>query len=78
MARLDDLKDLRVQLLRWVEDAPIDRKAPLVAQLRATVEEIEKLSPKQKAGDAVDEIAQRRAARRSGTTARSGRAKRTS
>lgn len=66
MARIDDLQLLRRQLLEWVEDAPVDRKAALVAQLRGVLTEIESLDTTEK-GDHVDEIAQRRAARGAGT-----------
>ena len=76
MARLDDLSELREQLHAWIPDAPIDRRAALIAQYRATLEEIEKLTPKEAAGDGIDQIAARRAARRAGSTARPSRAKR--
>lgn len=65
MARLDDLLALRERLLVWLEEAPVDRKAALVAQHRATLAEIDELSPKEASGDAIDEIARRRNARRS-------------
>lgn len=77
MARLDDLKQLREDLLDWMGEAPADRKAALVAQFRATLAEIDELSPKEQAGDSIDEIAARRAARRSGPAKGAGRAKRT-
>lgn len=64
MSRLDDLVKLREGLLKWIDEAPADRKAALVAQFRATIAEIEELSPKKAAGDGIDEIAARRAARR--------------
>lgn len=73
MSRLEDLNALREQLLVWMEDAPVDRKAALVAQFRATLAEIEELSPKEEIGDSIDEIAARRAARRSRPAARSRR-----
>ena len=78
MTRLDDLTALREQLLVWLEDAPVDRKAALVAQYRATLSEIEELSPKEQIGDSIDEIAARRDARRSRPAPRPNRAKRTS
>lgn len=77
MSRLGDLTTLRDDLLTWMDEAPVDKKAPLVAQYRATLAEIEKLTPKEKAGDSIDEIAARRAARRSGTAKGAGRSKRT-
>jgi hypothetical protein len=75
VARLDDLKALRENLLLWMDEAPVDRKAALVAQFRATVQEIAQLEPQKAVGDGIDEIAARRTARRSSTTARPGRAK---
>ena len=78
MSRLDDLKQLRTDLLEWLEEAPADRKAALVGQYRATLAEIDELSPKEAAGDSIDEIAARRAARRSSASKGSGRAKRSS
>ena len=76
MARLDDLAKLREDLLVWMDDAPVDRKAALVAQYRATLAEIDQLKPKEAAGDGIDEIAKRRAARRAGTAKAPTRAKR--
>jgi hypothetical protein len=76
MARLDDLTALRENLLAWLDDAPVDRKAALIAQYRATLAEIDELTPKEKAGDGIDEIAARRSARRAGTSKAEGRSKR--
>lgn len=76
MARLDDLVQLREQLLSWMNDAPADRKAALVGQFRATLAEIDELSPKEETGDAIDEIAARRDARRARPAARPNRSKR--
>ena len=76
MSRLEDLTKLRADLLEWLDEAPADRKAALVAQYRATLAEIDELSPKEAAGDGIDEIAKRRAARRSRPAAGEGRAKR--
>jgi hypothetical protein len=78
MSRLDDLTKLREDLLAWMDEAPADRKAALVAQYRATLAEIDELSPKEAVGDSVDEIAARRAARRSGAPKGAGRAKQNS
>lgn len=75
MPRLDDLARLREQLLGWMVEAPADRRAALVAQYRATLAEIDELTPKEAVGDSIDEIAQRRAARRSAPAKGSGRAK---
>lgn len=76
MARLDDLVKLREELLEWMDEAPADRKAALVAQYRATLQEIDELSPKEAAGDGIDQIAERRAARRASASKGAGRAKR--
>lgn len=76
MARLDDLVKLRENLLEWMDEAPADRKAALVAQYRATLAEIDELAPKEAVGDGIDEIARRRAERRSSPAKSSGRAKR--
>lgn len=73
--RLQDLLDLREQLLIWMDDAPVDRKAALIAQFRATLAEIADLAPKEEIGDSIDEIAARRAARRTRPAARSRGAK---
>ena len=78
MSRLDDLVKLRSDLIDWMDEAPADRKAALVAQYRATLAEIDELSPKEAVGDSIDEIAARRAARRSSPAAGAGRTKRTS
>lgn len=76
MGRLEDLTQLRAQLLDWMNEAPADRRAALVAQFRATLAEIDELSPKKETGDAIDEIAARRAARQGRSTARTSRSKR--
>lgn len=68
MGRLDDLQKLRSDLLEWMSEAPADRRAALVGQFRATLEEIDELSPKEAHGDSIDEIAARRAARRGSPT----------
>lgn len=65
MTRLDDLIVLRDDLREWMTEAPADRRAALVGQYRATLEEIDELSPKESVGDGIDEIAARRSARRS-------------
>jgi hypothetical protein len=67
VAQLDDLHKLRLDLLDWMLEAPVDRKAALVAQYRATLAEIAELEPKEAAGDGIDEIAARRTARRPGS-----------
>ena len=76
MGRLDDLIQLREDLLVWMVEAPADRKAALVAQFRATLAEIDVLTPKAVVGDGIDEIAARRAARRARTAPVEDHAKR--
>ena len=78
MARLDELKTLAPEIRQWIDEAPADRKAALVAQFRATLAEIDELTPKEQVGDGIDEIAARRSARRAGPAAGAGRAKRSS
>lgn len=50
----------------------------LIGQYRAMLAEIDELSPKESSGDGIDEIAARRAARRSSPAEGKGRAKRSS
>jgi hypothetical protein len=76
MSRLTDLRTLRENLSDWLLEAPVDRRAALVAQYRATLAEIEELEPKEARGDGIDEITARRAARRTGPAKSTGRAKR--
>lgn len=78
MSRLDDLIKLRADLQDWLNEAPADRKAALVGQYRATLAEIDELTPAKPKGDAVDEIAQRRSARRAIPPKGQARAKRSS
>jgi hypothetical protein len=75
MGHLEDLVQLREDLLIWMGEAPADRKAALVAQFRATIEKIDELTPREAVGDGIDEVATRRAARRSGSTKGEDRAK---
>ena len=64
MDRLSKLRALEPVLLASIEGAPPDKRAALVAQYRATLAEIDGLEANvAKAGDPVDEIAARRAAR---------------
>lgn len=78
MSRLDDLKQLREDIQAWLPETPVDRRAALVGQYRATLAEIAELEPAKAEGDGIDEIAQRRASRRSGTAKSAGSAKRSS
>lgn len=65
--RLEDLERLREVLWESIAQADPEKRAPLAARLESVVEQIEKLSPQAKAGDPVDEIAKRRAARGAGS-----------
>lgn len=65
--RLEDLKALRELLWESIRQADPEKRAPLAARLESVVEQIEKLSPRAKAGDPIDEIAQRRSARGAGS-----------
>lgn len=73
-SRLDELEQLRGLLWESIREAPADKRAPLAARLESVLEQIESLSPAGKVGDPVDEVAKRRAARRSGATAGAARA----
>lgn len=74
MARIDELKAALKVMWESIEAADADKRAPLMNQWRALEATIAELAAKsEKAGDPVDEIAARRAAR-GGATARLGRA----
>lgn len=62
--RLTSLRALQTDLEAWMQEAAVDRKAALVAQYRAALQEIAELEPKKAEGDGIDEIARRRASRR--------------
>ena len=75
--RLKTLHDLRDLLARNIEACESMRDlAALSGRLQAVLAEIDELSPNEQEVDAVDEIAKRRDARRSGATKGSPRAKR--
>lgn len=74
MSRIDELKSKRDFMWESMQQADPDKRAPLMNQWRAldaTIADLE--SATEKAGDPIDEIAARRAAR-GGATARLGRA----
>lgn len=71
-ARLDDLTYLRTLIIDSLAECEPEKRAPLVARLESVIAQIEKLSPDAKAGDPVDEIAKRRAARGAGSAASEG------
>lgn len=68
-ARLDDLNDLRTRVLTAMDAVDADKLAPLARQFAAVIAQIAELTPTQKTGDPIDEVAARRSARRSGTAA---------
>lgn len=77
--RLDALRELRDVLAGSIADCESGRDlAALSGRLQSVLEQIDELEPKKAAGDGIDEIAQRRAARRSGTAKGSARTKRSS
>lgn len=65
--RLEDLQAMRELIWESVTQAEPDKRAPLFARLESVLEQIERLSPQAKAGDPIDEIAKRRAARGAGS-----------
>lgn len=73
MSRLEDLERLREVLWESISSADPDKRAPLAARLESVVKQIEELTPAEKAGDPIDEIAARRASR-GGATSRLGEA----
>ena len=67
MSRLNHLLELRDLLLKSLDECPPYSRAPLAAQLRATLAEIDELAavaPVNKPKNALDELTQRRAARK--------------
>ena len=69
--RLTALRDLRDLLARSIEDCDSLRDlSSLSGRFQAVLEEISKLEGPKEVGDGVDEIAQRRAARRAGSASR--------
>lgn len=73
MAALADLRDLLASNIEACES--LRDLAALSARLQSVLAEIDELQPPEQKGDAVDEIAKRRAARRSGGTQGQARAK---
>lgn len=75
--RLERLLALRsAQEFALSSDIPVRDFSALSREYRATLAEIDDLQPKADEGDGIDEIAQRRAARRAGPAKGSGRSKR--
>ena len=71
-SRLDELEKLREVLWVSITAADPDKRAPLAARLESVLKQIEDLTPSEKVGDPIDEIAARRSAR-GGATSRLGR-----
>lgn len=63
---LDELRNLYDITLESIRAADAEKRAPLIARAESIVTQIEQLTPASKAGDPIDEIAQRRAARGAG------------
>jgi hypothetical protein len=78
-SRLERLTTLRASIEATLAgDVPVRDFAALSREYRAVLAEIAELAPPEQKGDAVDEIAQRRAARRAGPAKGAVRAKRPS
>jgi len=76
--RLATLEQLRDHLAAAIEGCESMRDlAALAGRLQSVLAEIAELAPPRQVGDAVDEIAQRRAARRAGAAKGAPRAART-
>lgn len=74
--RLTELRSLYAVTRESISAADPEKRAPLIARAESIAQQIEALAPAEAKGDDVDEIAARRAARRSGTAegpARAGR-----
>jgi hypothetical protein len=77
--RLATLRDLRDLLARQIESCESLRDlASLSGRLQAVLDQIAELEPKKAEGDGIDEIANRRAARRTGAAKSPARTKRSS
>lgn len=77
LAILRDLRDLLAE--RLADPATLDKDvAALTGRMQAVLAEIALLAPPEQKGDAVDEIAKRRAARRPSRAATANRTKRPS
>lgn len=75
--RLDTLRTLRNRLAQQIDETDSARDvAALSRQLTDVLAQLAEAEPQTKAGDPVDEIAERRAARGAGAAAGAGRAKR--
>lgn len=68
--RLADLEALRGLLWESIREVDANERSPLAGRLESVIAQIAELQPAtEKVGDPVDEIAARRASRRSGASA---------
>lgn len=74
-SQLENLEALLALLWESLGTAEADKRASLAREYRATLDKVESLRAVNKVGDPVDEVANRRAARRSSSTKSSARAK---
>lgn len=72
--RLTELRSLYAVTRESIAAADPEKRAPLIARAESIAQQIEALAPTEAKGDDVDEIAARRAARRSGAAEGSARA----
>ena len=71
--RLEELRSLYAITRDSIARADPEKRAPLIARAESIAKQIDELAPTENAGDPIDEIAARRAAR-GGATARLGQA----
>ena len=69
--RLAELRELYEIARRSIDAADPEKRAPLIARAESIAKQIAELAPTEQAGDSIDEIAARRAAR-GGATSRLG------
>lgn len=75
--RVEVLSGLLATALESIDDAPADKRAPLMGQVRAILAELDDLKLKAaKGGDPIDELASRRASRGAGSGEGSSRSRR--
>jgi hypothetical protein len=74
-SQLENLEALLSLLWESLGTADADKRASLAREYRATLDKVESLKAANKVGDPVDEVANRRAARRSGPAKGAARAK---
>lgn len=74
-SQLENLEALLALLWESLGTADADKRASLAREYRATLDKVETLRSANKVGDPVDEVANRRAARRASPTKSAARAK---